>query len=466
MAAVPVVVSILALGFCLCAGTAATAAPPSRRPVVEAEEVVYSAAGADNGAGPMWSFGSSCLARVGADVFISGLELVPEAKPLNNVRWRLFQRRTTGWQVVATAISRTREPCPLITYQHDSLFLSDNPTLAPPEAATGPARPEILRFSASDPRMPMETLLPTWQGTPEFTEHSYRSLAADPSAKEMILFQNTGYTHAEWSFRDASGKWSHQGQLAWPWGAEYPKPQPVRTCYPSVALKDRKVYFCGVSDIIEPYPQWREYKQQLTGQEWDYDFRRLFFTWSDDITTGKFHDWIEISSRDSTCGWIFPNDLWVDAKGVVHLLWSERALDERLREKFYPEAKQSNALMYARVEHGKVTLKRPLLISEEGKPGDSPDRGRFHITPDGSLFVLYSVSGRRDDRAFRENRLMEIRPDGTQSDSITIALTRPFSSFYTASWRNGSPLSDLIDVYGETYGGGDAYSYASIRLVK
>ncbi len=29
----------------------------------------------------------------------------------------------------------------------------------------------------------------------------------------MILLQNVGYTHAEWAFRDADGRWSAQGKL-------------------------------------------------------------------------------------------------------------------------------------------------------------------------------------------------------------------------------------------------------------
>jgi hypothetical protein len=43
----------------------------------------------------------------------------------------------------------------------------------------------------------------------------------------LILFQNIGYTHAEWAFRDRSGN-SAQGKLVWPDGKEYPKPQPIR----------------------------------------------------------------------------------------------------------------------------------------------------------------------------------------------------------------------------------------------
>ena len=49
---------------------------------------------------------------------------------------------------------------------------------------------------------------------------------------------------------------------------------------------------------------------------------------------------VEIASRDRTCGWIFPCDLHLAPDGSVHLLWSERAIDERLRTRFFPEARQ------------------------------------------------------------------------------------------------------------------------------
>ena len=45
------------------------------------------------------------------DVFISGLETLPSAKPLNNVRWLLFRRTDEGWTRMATGEGRTREPC-------------------------------------------------------------------------------------------------------------------------------------------------------------------------------------------------------------------------------------------------------------------------------------------------------------------------------------------------------------------
>src|SRR5439155_16768503 len=171
----------------------------------------------------------------------------------------------------------------------------------------------------------VEKILPVWDGAPKFSEHSYRSFAADGPNRELILFQNIDYTHAEWAFRDQRGKWSAQGKLIWPWGAEYDQPQPIRVCYPNVALKNRAVHFCGVSDIVEPNQKWRAYKKELTGRDWDYDFRRLFYTWTPDITREKFRDWIEIASRDKTGGWISPGDLWVAPDGSAHLVWTERA---------------------------------------------------------------------------------------------------------------------------------------------
>jgi len=188
----------------------------SLRPIVEIEEQVYRYEPANNGAGPMWCHGSTSLVRIGEEVFASGLETVGEAKPLNNCRWMLFQRKEDGWRkVLADESGRTREPSPLAGFPDGHLFLSANPTLDP-NAYSGPARPEVLQFDIGAPSRPARTLRPVWSGKPKFTEHSYRSFAADGANRELILFQNIGYTHTEWSFLDSDGRWSAQGQLKWP----------------------------------------------------------------------------------------------------------------------------------------------------------------------------------------------------------------------------------------------------------
>jgi hypothetical protein len=220
-----------------------------------------------------------------------------------------------------------------------------------------------------------------------------------------------------------------------------------------------------VSDIVEPYPEWRDFKRQLTGQQWDYDFRRLFFTWCPDITTGKFQDWIEIASRDKTCGWIMPGDLWVGPDGAVHLVWTERALDERLREKFFPEAKQSHSINYAKVRDGKVTVRRALLIAQEGKANEFPSAPRFQVAPDDRLFLIFYVQGSdATGKRVSENRLMEILPDGKTSPAVKVDFKKPFTSYFTATVRAGSPSSNTLELLGHREGASQTISYARVKL--
>lgn len=438
--------------------------PP--RPVVEAEEAVYQFEPADNGAGPMWCSGSTCLVRANDQLYASGLETLKGVKPLNNCRWLMFHRDKTGWQLQARdPTGRTREPSPLAAFYDGRVFLSANPTVTTNDVYSGPARPEILEFGPGGAATAPVCSLPVWKGKPEFTEHSYRSFAADGPAGELVLFQNIGYTHAEWAFRDKTGTWSAQGELKWPIGKEYPKPEPIRVCYPNVALKGRAVYFCGVSDIVEPYPEWRAFKKQLTGKEWDYDFRRLFYTWTPDITREKFSDWLEIASRDKTCGWLMPGDLWVAPDGAAHIVWSERALDERLRPKFFPEAKQSEALNYAVVRDGQIVLRRTLLLAEEGKPGERGSASRFQVTPDNRLFVVFYASGTdRAGKPVSENRILELLPTGDIAAQVRIPFARPFVSYFTATVRGGSPPSTTLELFGNQVGQSLRMSYGRVRI--
>lgn len=433
------------------------------KPEVLCEEEVYSYEPADNGAGPMWCHGSTCLVRVGEKLFASGLETLKDAKPLNNCRWLLFTRSADGWQQLSTPdIGRTREPSPMAAFDDGRFFLSANPTLLTNrETYSGPARPEILQFSATHPELGFERLLPIWEGGPAFSEHSYRSFAADAEKHELILFQNIDYTHAEWSFLDNAGKWYAQGKLKWP----IENVKPIRVCYPNVALKNRAVHFCGTSDIVEPNTEWRDFKKQLTGQQWDYTFRRLFYTWTPDVTKEQFHQWVELANLDATAGGITLGDLWLASDGTVHLLWTEHALDGRLREKFFPQAKQKQSLKYVVLRDGKILSQRLLLESVEGGAAEVPGRARFQVTPENRLFAVFYVSGRTaDGRPISENRIMELSAESNESNSLVLPLKHPFSEFFTTTVRAGSPPSRELELLGPRIDSSKTISYARIRL--
>ncbi len=418
-------------------------------PAVIAEEVVYSFEPPDNGSGPMWCRGNTCIVRIGDEVFASGLETVTEWKPLNNCLPLLFARTPGGWEQVFRGKGRTREPGPVARDREGNIFYSINPTLTEPDAYNGPAEPKVLQFDAEQINQKPDTLLPKWDGEPEFTEHSYRTFVADGKRGELLLMQNIGYGHAEWSFRDENGEWSASGQLKWPFEEEYDKPQPVRLCYPAVALQDRNVFFAGVSDIIEPYDEWRGFKHELTGQKWDYDFRRLFFTWSDDITTGEFHEWVEIASRDKTAGWITPWDMYVHDDGRVFVLWTERAIDERLRDKFFPNAKQRHSLEMAIVNDGMVIERTTIAERNEGQSGLVPSAARFHISEGNRLFVFYYASGTVDDEPVAGNFIQEMHFDGAVGKRKPVPFEVPFTNFFTATVRAGNEPSNRLDVFGQ-----------------
>ncbi|WP_165226608.1 hypothetical protein [Aquisphaera insulae] len=452
------------LGFL--AGVAAASAGDVT-PIVEVEENVYTYTDARNGAGPMWCAGSTTLVRSGDRLFASGLETIPGAEPLNNCRWVLFTRDAGGWRRVrADDEGRTREPSPMAAFADGRVFLSVNPTLNQgSKSGAGPARPDVLQFQAGEPDGPPKSLAPAWKGSPAFTEHSYRSFVADGPGAELLLLQNIDYAHAEWTFRDHDGAWSASGQLRWPTMEGGKKPTPLRLCYPNVALRNRSAFFFGVGDIFEPNDAWRAYKRELTGREWDYVFCRLFYSWTPDIASAPFAGWVEIANRDATRGHVWPCDLWVAPGGDVHLLWTERAIDERLRAKFFPEAKQSESLNHGVVRDGKLILRQAVAEEPGEAAGVSGSGHRFHVTPDDRLFVVHRINAAGPDgRRTLENRIVEILPGGKLGRPAKIPLGRPFTNFFTATPRAGSPPSWTLDMLGERAGVPNAIGYARVRL--
>jgi hypothetical protein len=449
------------------------AAQPGLNPVVEAEEVVYRYTPADNGSGPLWCFGSTCLVRAGARVFASGLETLPDCPPLNNCRWQLYCRERGAWRLVAVdPKDRTREPCPL-GWSHDGrLFLSANPTLVADRAKRGggPARPEILEFSGADPSLPPRTILPAWGDSPAFTEHSYRNFAADGPAGELILFQNVGYSHSEWILRDRQGNWPARGKLVWP-PYEDPKFEPygathVRVNYANVVLANREVHYCGIGS----YNKWDRVRDdpELMGREnWGSRTRRLLYTWTPDVAQEPFRAWIEIAHTFATGGYLLTGDMGRGPDGRVHIVWTEYPIHPRLRREHFPDIQRIQSLKYAQVRDGEVVLRRTLVEGGEGAGNEFASTPRFQIAPDGRLILVYAVERREPGGTTRENRLMELSADGAPGPSVAIPLEHPLSNYFTATPRGGSAPSTTLDLLGVRFQpppGDPAICYARVKL--
>ncbi|MCZ6681380.1 MAG: hypothetical protein O7E52_29550, partial [Candidatus Poribacteria bacterium] len=320
---------------------------PADAPVVEAEDVVSRYVPPNNGAGPLWCYGAPLLVRHGDWVYVSVMETGEDVPPLCNTRWQLLRRDRQGWRVCQQAEDfREREPCPMVGLADGRLFLSINPLTEPPGKNRGQCAPHLLQFSIEEPQRAGLSIRPVWDEGHHFTEHSYRGIAADGPRGELLVLNIDSPTGAQfWSYRDASGTWARHGQIRFP----------IRSCYPQVALRAQVAHILAIGDIVEPNSEWRAYKHEKTGRDWDYVFRRLFYTWTPDITRSDFASPTELENLDATGGYIRNLDLWIDPNGAAHLLYLKQPVQSALmRDEFFPGVPLTTSLEYCVLRDGAV----------------------------------------------------------------------------------------------------------------
>lgn len=415
--------------------------------LVEEESIVSTCSPPGNGAGPFWCYGAPLIVRVGNRTFVSAMETGEGIPPLCNTRWRIFGKFDDGeWQMLHISDKfNEREPCPIVCFQDGRLFISVNPSNQPPGTRYGSCEPKLICFDILNIDKKGTIDLPKWMKGVTFTDHSYRGIASDTVRKEILLLNIDAKTgHQHWSFRDSAGEWVGSGVIEFP----------IRSCYPQVALKDRSAYVMAIGDIVEPNEQWRKYKYEKTKSNWDYVFRRLFFTYTPDITKQDFIKPIEIDNVDDTAGHITNLDLWIDADRSAHLLYIKQNIQSTLmRDKFFPNIAIKRSLEHVVIRNGQIIDRKTLL--EEGK-GVLPIYARFHAMSDGTLLALCCIGGETN-----RNVLMQVKPyDG--GTLIDVPLKHVFNMFFTATERGGSVPSDTIDIYGP--GEGHTLRYARITL--
>jgi len=446
------------------------------------ETPIYEYTDSNNGSDPLWGMGSSCLVQIGERLFASGTETIAGAPPQNNCRWLLYECVAGKWvQRITDRTHRrllgaplnegmTREPSPIVGLSDGTLWMSTNPTIEP-GSVTGRSLPQLLQWNADNVQsMVRPTVhLPRWPEAARFCEHSYRSFVCDAANCELFLMHLVEYQSGYWSFRDRKGNWSACGKLEMPFEPAYPPGhQWMRVAYPTIQLKNREVHLCGMVSMPEPNSEWQKYKESLPGEQWADHFRRLFYTRSRDIRTGRFEPWVEITSRDSTCGRTTPCDLHVDDRGRVHILWIEVAIDKRLRAKFFPEARQSFQLNYVVLDDGVEILRKTLVQYDEidGQDQQSEIRyAKFHVGVGGRLFVYYDDSVYVPGCRMPFNHVFEIYDGSARSPAYTLPLTSPLMNFYTTTPRAGSPPSNVLHLMGEPRENFHAIKHVAVKLM-
>ncbi len=410
------------------------------KPVVDVEEVVTSYTSADNGAGPMWCYGSTVIARIGNDVFLSVIETGKDVLPLCNTRWQLWTRPGNGpWKLVRQEQEyRQREPCPIGVDPAGKVFLSVNPSTQPPGTMYGPCRPLVLEFNAEDPAAAFVSKEPAWAPGTKFTDHSYRGFSADGNNGELLLLNIHSETGDQFvSHRNQQGQWQAKGSIHFP----------IRSCYPQVLLKDKSAHAMAIGDIVEPNEQWRKLKFEKTQRQWDYVFRRLFYTWTPDIEKIPFAEPIEIDSVEKTAGHITNLDLYVDDAGTVQALYLRQPHQyDFIRDTYFPGEKMTVTLETLTIRDGKIIGKQT-MAERTDKGGLRPSYGRFHADAAGKLWIIAAGWMQKDGKDSFGNFLLD--PDAKDAAAIQpIAMEHPFHSFFTATPRGGSQPSDTIDLFG------------------
>ena len=444
-------VAIAALLWMLCLLDGLLLASP---PMVVSEEVVTRTTPANNGAGPLWCYGSPLVVRIGDEVYVATIETGKGVPLLCNTRWQVWRRQQRQWQLLQQESEyRQREPCPLVVLKQERLFLSANPSTQPPGTKYGPCRPTVFAIDVSASGKKSIVELPAWEGTPNFTDHSYRGIAADGPRGELLLLNIDASTSEQFvSFRDQTGKWHARGKIRFP----------IRSAYPQVALRNERAYVMAIGDIREPVAAWRKLKYEKLKRDWDYVFRRLFFSYTDNVASQRFVEPIEIDSVEATGGHITNLDMHVDSDGTAHVLYLKRPhLHSFIRDTYFPGEPMTTTLQYAVIRNGRVSQQRALASTPTDGVGFEPGYARFHVAPQDRLNVVMSGSSMEQGGANRwKNLLLGIRP---ASEAIEIPLQHPFRTFFTASPRGGSSPSDTLDLYGIADDGPNL-RYAEVRL--
>jgi len=342
----------------------------------------------ENGADPSWSRGNSPIIRVGNRVFLTNPRVHAERRPLNRTTMELWEKQDGGaWQLVYEDEDVfQREPCPIACIGGARLVVTANvpaQEYAPDEETMDTdCIPTLYVFDISGPVRKIASIRLQWdQEDYAFWEHSYRGFAVDRE-RGLLFLDNIEYSEEArfcYTLLDRQLRCIKNGKL------HFPK----RCCYHTIAAKDGEIYLFGIQDIKEPNSVWRDYKRQMTGREWDYDFRILYMNYCSDIEKGEFEPSVRICDRDDTCGWVFPLDCCYDANGDMLLLVStQNVYPAFMRERFFPGVAPEATLEMYRFSRGKL-LEKTCIARSGDTESATAFTGCFHTAASGEVYAVW-----------------------------------------------------------------------------
>lgn len=400
---------------------------------------------------PLWSRGSPTIVRYGETLYATVMEPVFNAIEPNNLILNVYRRdKNSSWTLMYRDENNLqREPCPVMLSPKGELIITSNPTYLEKCTTGKPAYhsasiPLIYVFDLNQdfPGHP-RIIIPKWNKEYPFNAHSYRAGTIDSSTGDyflMNLYNNCNEKQA-WSLLDNMHHTIRTGKIRYP----------LRSCYQSMALRDNAVHILSVSDIVEPVQEWKDYKYQVTGRSWDYDFRTIYYAYSDDIRSSDFLEPIVIDSSEETCGKAFGLDIFVDEAGRAHLLYTMRNIwHSFMRDKFFPDLPLLSAIKYCIVEKGSVIFRRTIdetsILKDEQDSSDYT--GFFYETESGAPGVVFRRCNSGDEE--RANGWYLANNIHDESMSVQLLPGVEITDGFNGKRRNGSDLSGSIDIYGIT----------------
>lgn len=320
-----------------------------------AEETIDWIPSLNNGASPWWCYGSSIFVRDADRISLSLIRPDEGYQPSCNAHWEVWNRDESGWKHQFSGGSGLeREPCPIGLLDSGELVLSIHPKFAMKPFRDGHGdipwycQPNLLGINpdGTDNDEVYSHYHPVFPEGAQFTQHSYRGMGIDRANREILLMViDQREQHYQSSWKDKEGVWRNLPQLEFP----------IRSCYPQVSLKDKTAHVMAIGDIVEPVKEWQELKYQELGREWDYVFRRLYYSWAPDLEESGFREPIEIDTVDDTGGNLLNLDLYVDAQGRAHLLYLKKPYQYAfMRDRYFPGEAMTVSLEYVVIDDGKV----------------------------------------------------------------------------------------------------------------